>query len=299
MRFWLALGIVGLLGIYGYMMFLNQPKLSDSPQEVRLSPDPVNPQMTEVFLSDITSHAEKKLFTLSDVYHVHYHPAEFVNGNIYIVKRPRGPEASLNSASWTDELWEYSQAGNGKKIYSEPGLDFRVSAEAQRIAIFASIPDQKLTIADLEGERKKEFLRKDIPDFPEGAVLSPLMWHGQVVWFGATEGLSLIRLFSLDAISGSMTSYDLSGLGATREDSALDPASRLFVYSDYRPRLDTGDPTRQMATLFVYDLAKRKKISLISASVTRAFEPKWIDGTMVEYNDPSGTGRVQMRLSSF
>lgn len=287
--------MIGLLGTCGYVAFLREPRLPNGPYEVRLRPDATYQQTTEVFLVDITSHVEKKLFTLSDIYRDHYHPAEFVHGSIYIIRRFGDP-----ATTGTDELWKYDITGKGKRIYVEPGMDFRVSGEAQRIAIFASMPDQKIVITDLEGEDRKEFSRKDIPALSEGHVLAPLMWHERLLWFGAFEGLSLTRLFSLDVTSDSIVAYDVSHLGVTRGEFAFEPVSRLLVYSDYHPRLDTEDPARQTAILLVYGLSNQKKISLIKhTSTMQAFEPKWIDGATVEYTDPVSNSRVQIRIPSF
>jgi hypothetical protein len=291
---WLAFGTVGLLGIGVYIVRVSRSTLPDRPSEVQLRPDSINPNMTEVVLLDVASRVEQKLLTLSDVYREHYHPVERVDGSVYIVKR----FGDIDS-SWTDELWKYDVAGKGSRIYAEPGLDFRVSREAQRIAIFTSFPDQRIVMMDLQGERIKEFSRDDIPSLSTEQVLAPLMWHGRVLWFGAFEGLSLMRLFSLDAHSQAIVAHDLSSLNVAREEFALEPTSHLLVYSDYHPRLDTADPAYQVATLFAYNLLNQKKISFVRTSTTRAFEPTWIDGTTVEYNDPASNGRTQMRLPSF
>ncbi len=293
-RFWLACGAIGLLGLSTYALSTGRSQPSVDLPEVRLQPDMLHQHMTEVVVSDVAAHTEKKLFTLSDVYRDHYHPIELVDGNIYIVKRLGDPDTS-----WTDEFWKYDSTGKGKRIYSEPGLDFRVSREAQHIAIFAPFPEQKITMMDLEGEHKKEFLRNDIPGLLDEQILAPLLWHKQTLWFGAFEGLSLMRLFSLDVGSQAIVAYDLSRLNAARGEFAFEPTSYLLVYSDYHPRLDTADPAHQTATLSAYNLLNQKKISFVRAGTTRAFEPTWIDGTTVEYNDPAGNGRTQMRLPSF
>src|SRR5512140_1169751 len=50
---------------------------------------------------------------VADVYSDHYHPAEFHNGNVYVIRRI----GDTSSSTWTDELWKYDSAKRGSRIF--------------------------------------------------------------------------------------------------------------------------------------------------------------------------------------
>ena len=91
---------------------------------------------TEVDVKDAASEVPIYHLAISDLFKGHYHLAEFHNGNLYTIRRTGGPDGYIKfPGSWTDALWKFDGSGNGKKIYSVRGLDFRVSPDERTIAI--------------------------------------------------------------------------------------------------------------------------------------------------------------------
>lgn len=108
---------------------------------------------TEVDVKDAASEVPIYHLAISDLFKGHYHLAEFHNGNLYTIRRTGGPDGYIKfPGSWTDALWKFDGSGNGKKIYSVRGLDFRVSPDERTIAI--NIIWDTLLILDSNGHIK-------------------------------------------------------------------------------------------------------------------------------------------------
>ena len=261
--------------------------------DVRLRENPSDPSKTDIYLSNGGS--ESLFLSLADIYRGHYHPAEFSDGMLYIIRRSGGGEQPTGD-DWTDELWKYDRSGAGTKLYSAQGLDFRHSPQTNQIAIF--LPDKKkpLVLMDAKGAVSKAFSHQDIPGLGANDELYPLRWYGQMAWFGAAQGMQAVSVFSLDTQTVAVTQYPISELHAAVGEVSLDPGLLRLAYSDYKPRLDTDSTTAQAASLYIYDLTTKQKSVVVSATVKRPFAPTWANDGSLEYNDPTGSGRISLEI---
>jgi hypothetical protein len=73
-----------------------------------------------------------------------------------------------------------------------------------------------------------------------------------------------------------------------------------IAFSDYPAMYDVDsaqeyERSGAKVNLVVYDL-KTKAQEQIATSITKKFEPKWIDENTLEYNNPNGTGRLTKQI---
>ncbi len=245
--------------------------------------------MTIVYLYDAKANVETRFMTLPDVYRDDYHPAEFVEGTLYVIRRTTGSDNPANT-NWTDELWEYDQSAAGSKVYSAKGLDFRVSPDGKEIAVLHGDTAGSFALIDSVGNVLKILAGKDLRGFGQGKMLNPLFWHGGVLWLTANQGPQITDIYAFDTAVMVLSAYPIADFGVILNESAVEPASRTLAFGDYNPDVEHAAP--RMSTLSVYDLATKKKVVIVAATVSRPFAPKWVDGSTVEYNDPHGSGRT-------
>jgi hypothetical protein len=95
----------------------------------------------------------------------------------------------------------------------------------------------------------------------------------------------------------SVKKYDLVGLDAGTE-FALDVSTQKLAFTDYPVFMDEymykqWKDKESEVTLRVYDLDTEEQEE-IATSITKEFEPEWIEDNLLEYNDPDGSGRLQV-----
>lgn len=295
--------VVILIAVIGIVFFLTKQKLSPqgSPKqqnnfEVIVKENPNDETKSDVYLKD-TSGQETFFITLAEVYKNHYHSSEYHNGNLYIIRRTGGEEGYQDIPDWTDNLWKYDSNKQGKKIYGNRGLDFRVSDNGELIAIVGSEADnsQNAVFINNDGKELAKFTAEDL----EVDYIDPLVWGDDSFWL-AEKALpvptSFIKIDRED-FTVSKFSIEVDDVGP---EYTLNPNTQKLAYSDYPPLFDTDsieefEKSGKKTTLKVYDLVS-DEVEVITTSVTKKFNPEWIDNNTLEYDNPTGEGRITKKI---
>ena len=270
---------------------------SKTSYEVILKKNSDDASKSDVYIKSEANDRAKFFKTISNVYAQHYHPAEYINGHLYIIRRI-GYDG-YNDTDWSDEVWKYtSKDDEGTKLYTDKGIDFRVKDDESLIAVAA---ENAFVILDKDSNILKSFDKSDLTtNTDEVLEMRPLDWGVNEVWLG-NSGLTLLELTKINASNFSVKKYDLSDLDIGAE-YALSPSAALLAFSDY-PLLLDADVAKQFNSsntdvhLYVYDLQTGKK-QLIATAKTKKFEPVWIDDATLEYNDPDTGERIQKTVNS-
>lgn len=226
------------------------------------------------------------------MYSRHHHSSEYHNGNLYIIRRI-GYDGYPDE-TWSDELWRYDLQKNGTKLYSTKGIDFRVNINENLVAI---ITNEAFTLLDNRGKTLKQFQSAEIVVDPEAIpMFVSLAWEQNSIWIGNAFGPSLAGLAKVDTKTYTVTKYDLADLPAGPEFT-INVHSEKLAFSNYPALFDVDsaedyEKSGAKVNLQVYDLTT-DKLQLIATSITKKFEPEWIDKNTLEYNDPNSEGRVQ------
>ena len=269
--------------------------------EMRMAISARDPRLCEVSVWEQQTGALQLSIAVPDVYLLHYHAAEYHDGHLYIIRRI-GYDGYPDE-DWTDELWRYDAQGQGTRLYAAQGLDFRVAPGERAIAIAApksSKVSNTLVFVDPSGRPTQQFaveqLSGQAPAALHSASVSPYGWadDGRVFWARVMRGPFEYEFARIDVASWRVTAYDVATL--PMGDYALNPNAGLLAYSNVPITLavDPGQTfweSRRQVTLFVRDLAAQAGRP-IAASVAKAFRPSWLDDVTLEYNDPTGEGRV-------
>ena len=252
----------------------------------------------DIFIKDYRTGKATKFVTVSDVRHS-YHPAEYHNGHLYVIRRPGGDEVYQKNPNWTDELWRYNRKGAGTKLWSSKGLDFRVRDDEGMIAILSGSkqgPENALYLVDRDG--------KPIKTFQLQQVVSTDMrfekWDGRFLWLADQEMADISGFVRIDSGSMAVNRYDLSQLDLSDEDYALNTTSLRLAYSDYPVMFETDtaedfEKARTPVKLYVYDLTTKHRV-FIAKAIAKPFNPKWVSPSTLEYDNPRGKGRIQKRI---
>lgn len=257
----------------------------------------VDNSKSDVYLKDRSTGEETLFITLADVYREHYHSAEFHNGNLYIITRTGEGLGYQDNTDWIDVLWRYNSQKQGQKLYSFQGLDFRVSSDEKYIAVF---DNKVLTLLDKQGSIVKTFSNKELTSVPEGSPsIGFLKWELGAIWLDNTSGPSLVGLIKIDLSSYDVTTYDLSNLPSSTEYD-LNTKKRLLAFSDYPALFDVEgardyEQSGKEVHLIVYDLKTKSQLQ-VASSVTKRFKQSWIDDATLEYDNPTGEGRLTKKF---
>lgn len=248
--------------------------------------------MTDVYLQNIETKAMEFFATIPGVNKNHYHSSEYHNGNVYIIRRT----GDVNTDSWQDELWRYDQLRAGTMLYAIKGLDFRVSSDEVYIAVDGG---EKLVILDAQGNPLREYLAAQVLTGPEDLpmIIGLLDWSddSSTLWL-ETAG-PMVACFTKVAVpSWQVDIYDLAGVPIGRAEYELNPNAGKVVFSDLpmffaADQYDEFKTSGEAVTLYVYN-PETKSLQQIAVSKAEEFEPLWLDGSTIEYNDPVGEGRI-------
>jgi hypothetical protein len=265
---------------------------TDDKYEIILKENPQDSNKTDVYLKNFDSGTEELFMTIADVQNEHYHSNEYHNCNIYLIKRVGFD--GYPDETWSDELWRYDSQKNGTKLYSTKGIDFRVHTDESLIAI---ITNDAFSLLDNSGKTLKSFQSAEVIANPEASpMFGFLAWGQNSIWMDNTFGPTLTGLVKIDTKTYAVTKYDLTDLPAGPEFT-IDAYSEKLAFSNYPALLDVGsaedyENSDAKVNLQVYDL-NTKKQQLIATSITKRFEPKWIEKNTLEYNDPNSEKRIQ------
>ncbi len=295
--------ILAALVVGGIYYFGTQKSQQVSQEQVSLSGDfevviKENSDKTksDIYLKD-SSGKETFFLTAKDVYKHHIHPAEYKNGNLYIIQRTGGEEGYQDIPDWTDELWKYDSKKQGTKLYSIRGLDFRVSNDNKLIAIIGSGSDNKDMVGfiDTSGKQLAEFGGDDLGI----SLMKLLVWGENTFWLADLALPYPVAFIKFDTNPFQASKYDVENVGIGME-YVINPDTQRVAYSDYPPLFDVDSQNEykqsgKKVTLYVYDLETDEK-HVIDTSTTKEFNPKWIDDDTIEYDNPKGEGRVTKKI---
>jgi hypothetical protein len=251
---------------------------------------------TDVYIKNVETGEEDFLRTIRDVYRNRVHPAEYHDGILYIIRRI-GYDGYPDE-DWTDELWKYDEGEEGTKIYSAKGLGFRVSPNGEMIAIRAT---EDILFVDADGNVLKEYPSEElIPADAEELSFDLLDWSddSKSLWGDLSFTAFPSFFFSIDTGDWVLKQYDVSSLNLSIADLRLNYNNGKLAFSDYPVMFDEYsyeefmDSGREV-TFKVYDLDTEEQEE-IATSITKEFEPEWIEDNLLEYNDPDSSGRLQV-----
>jgi hypothetical protein len=266
--------------------------------EVLLKVNTQDSNKTDVYLKNLENNVEEFFLTISDVYREHAKSAEYHNGNLYIIRRV-GYDGYPDE-DFSDELWRYNSQKRGTELYSTKGLSFSVKPDETRIAIKA---DETIVFLDNSGEALRSFQEEDLVEDSGNvlayAYLDFLAWRGDSVWLTNTHTGKLRGLTKINVNTYVAKKYDLGNLSIGKEYT-LNVDLEKVAYSNYPVFLEVEafeeyERSGAEVILKVYDL-NTKNSEFIASSITKEFEPKWINENILEYNNPNGVDRVQKTI---
>jgi len=285
-----------VLCIFTILVFVtkqkSQPeaKTFSGSHEVTLSINPEYIRETEVSL---LVDGQIQIFgVVPDVYTSHYHPAEFVDGNLYIIRRI----GNTNTDNWNDQLWKYQTADEGVVLAEKQGLDFRVSSDGNTIAVFAGSFPSIVQIINSNGDDLK-ILETGRLALSDDSSLEYLAMTDDSLWLGSVQGIGLMNVYAYTFGADELRSWDVSELKMNSHEYAMNTDVALVAFSDYQFAFDT-DSEKSLEdipnALFLYNLEDGSKRLLVTSKKRHAFEPEWVNASTIEFNDIDGEGRTQI-----
>ncbi|MCD4739339.1 MAG: hypothetical protein K8R89_08795 [Anaerolineae bacterium] len=270
--------------------------------EIFMQPSSQDASKTAVYLRNNQTGEENFFITLEDVYANHYHNSEYHNDHLYIIKRI-GYEAGSSDEEWSDELWRYDRQGQGTCLHSAKGLDFRAASNGSYIAVTHS-PDEsgenRLALLNPQGDLVQEFTVDQLgsADFQDTLACGLEKWSADSKTFWGTLGWGPTSLvfYSVLVDSWQVAAYDVSQLSIHRMEYDLNANIGKLVYSDYpvmfdMQRVEEFEASQQPVTLAIYEFDAQSSQE-IATSVAKPFNPRWLDASSIEYDDPGGEGRI-------
>lgn len=271
----------------------HQPKFTGS-YNVEFQMNQQDSSLTDVYLVD-KSNADNRHFyaSLKNIYTNHYHTAQYVNGDLYILKRV----GDTSTENWIDELWRYTNPNHGAKISSQQGLDFLASPNNEAVAVVKSTDslNDRVEIIGSSGGVISTFSTQGL-GLGNDHNIDPLIWDDGEVWLTVNVARQLSLLLQHNPDAQTTNQFSVSELSIVGHDFDLNPSTKTVIYSDHVPALDTLDEKELNDTsnnLYLHNLETEEEEHITSSQSRHRFNPKWIDGTTIEYNDPETGERVE------
>jgi hypothetical protein len=202
----LLLATMTTLAVFIFLNIQNSSKTTGE-YMIELNENSTDTNLTDVYLVNQTTQDKKLEITLSDVHQTHYHPAEWINGNLFIIK-----EVTDANGQTLSELWKFTNK-DGDVLISQPSIDFRVDPTGQYIAIvntFANVSEAEIIFLDTDGNVLKTIARADMEGVADSNALRPLFWQGDDFWFQASEAADTNHLGHINVTTWQTTIYDIS-----------------------------------------------------------------------------------------
>lgn len=242
---------------------------------------------TDIYLENKTTNEELLYTTLQDVYFQHAHAVEYYNGNLYVIHRLNYD--GYPDDDWIDELWRYDTSGNGYKLFSSKGLNFTPIENEKYIVIDTN---DEISIIDVSGKIIKQFPVEELYVNEDVPIISVYAYLNNQLWLDNTFGPSLMGFTKID-----LTSYDISKIDLTElpigPEYALNMSTGKIAGSNYPALLDSISAedfysSNEVITLIVYD-PNTKEQEIIDTSITKRFNPHWIDENTLQYSNPESS----------
>ena len=276
--------------------------------EVVTQPSSQDTSKTDVYIRNSNTGEESLFITLEDVYIEHYHNSEYHNGNLYIIRRI-GYEEGSSDEEWSDELWRYDSQGQGIRLHSAKGFDFRAASNESYIAVTYS-PDEsgtrRLAFLSSQGDLIQEFTVDQLggSDFQDTLACDLEKWSDDSRTFWGTLGWGPASLvfYRVMADSWQVDTYDVSQLHVHPAEYDLNANTGRLAHSDYPVMFDMQsveefEASQQPVTLSVYDF-DGQSTQEIATSVAKPFNPRLLDDSSIECDDPGGESRIVYPVSS-
>jgi len=245
------------------------------------------------------------LFTLDDLYIEHYHRAEYIKGTLYVIRRIGSADQKVND--WHDELWGYRENLEGKKLFSARGIDFRISPDESLGAVLSSDRgnNEALTFIKISSAKTvRTFTRESFIASPRnndsGLHINPLAWSrdSEYFWCDLSFTVTPDRFVRIKKDTFDIESFNVAALSLNSMELSLNPDRCTIVFSTYPPVFDAEsarefERLRKPVLLYHYNLRTKKK-RLIARSVSRRFNPVWVNSSTVVYYDHGVRGKKRV-----
>jgi len=279
--------------------------MSEAPPEyeITLTERSDDPGQIDVSVVNLLDDQEVFFITLENVDIDHYHGAEFVNNNLYIIKTNGSDEEG-----WINELWKFSSEEDGLLLYAAEGVDFRVAPDESYIVTIeygpADFGDDQLIFLDKEGSPVQSLLPGNLEGSHDGPswMLDLGEWSSDGSFFWGTYQLAYkpIFFYQVNVETWELTVFDISDLPLQAE-YALNPNTGQLLYSDLPPFIDMSSYVfftikQTPVNLYLYDFNQGNQ-QPVAVVVAQSFRPEWINDEVFAYRDPVGRGRIHYNLA--
>ena len=255
-------------------------------KEVTMSPNKGNKNSTDI--NALLNTGEVILLaTYDDIYRDHYHPFEYIDGDIFVIRRIGDSSAGTD---WVDELWKISLSGSEKRLFSQKGLDFRVSPNKQFIVIQDSEVVGQEIVLDYDGVLLKSFPLDQLAIDSSARNSEMYLWSSDSKsFFGGVHFADQDNIFQISTDEWTVQKFNFDG-NLHNHDWDLNSDIASIAYSDYPSFADAAEAEEFDASdtdthLYIVSLLTGEKISVDSA-VAKQFHPKWISNTEIQYSNP-------------
>lgn len=252
-----------------------------------------NDGITDIYILNLENNNEEKFISLENIY-AYWH-SEYINWKLYIIKRIW----DIDSDSWTDELWSYDKDKKWTKIIDAKWIDFRVSPNWEKIVI---TKDNSLEVIDNSWNINSSFSSNELWAQDEYAWIWLLNWSNDSknFWWKIYIASETNNFFEINTDSKKAQTFDISDLKWLQDDFSLNPNNWKILYSDYptffdKISEDEFKKTKQKINLNLYDF-NTKTNENIASSITKKFNPKWINNTTIEYNATDWENRIATEI---
>ncbi len=218
----------------------------------------------------------KEIGAVDQVLTSHYHPFELHKGKFYFLHRTSDPKSPNN---WTDELWMTDlKTRKQDKVYSQKGLDFRVSPTGEGIFCRA---ENEFFHFDLKSKTKKVFASPEERGKEEQVTLLDWSEDGKRFWFGdgAVGGWSQLGLIENQKTRWFHYTGEQSENALEPNNGWLAQTDSSFVYDDVQESQHRKTKTKD--SLVVIDVFTGKKI--VVAQSPRRFKVQFNPDRSLEY----------------
>jgi|GEM_PF-4322312 len=266
----------------------SQTKLSVSDiKNVSLKSNVSNTGITDI-VAQLNNGDVQTIATYNDIYVDHYHPIEYLNGDVYVIRRIGDPEVD---SGWTDQLWKIGLDGSEVMLYAEQGIDFRVSSDEQYIAIADSTAIGQVFFINKDGVKVKSFLLNQLAIDPDAKDSEMYSWSndGKSFW-GGVYFANQEDIFQISVDDWTVQKFAFDG-NLHNHDWDLNPDINSIVYSDYPSFGDATDAedfdnSTTVTHLYLANFITGEKRT-IDTAVAKSYQPKWISSTEIQYSDPT------------
>jgi len=209
-----------------------------------------------------------------------------------------------------DELERYIKrysgvADNEGKSILEDIVDFKdnsitIKGDSSGRGLWCVVEEQSNRVFILNEEDEVIFNQVLNPEPGEELRLEPYGWsYGSQYLWCLSLGTYNVEYYTIIEIE-SFETTQIKKDQAYEDDYAIDCSNGWVAYSNMPVILDVDGREEFMAsskelTLYVENIFTKEKIT-VDTSITKAFNPKWIDKYTMQYDNPNGEGYLRYTL---